>query len=333
MKTAIKIFLLFLITAAVVLSTVSCVTITPKNTNSEEKEAETTGQKEQKKGKYQISDTVSVGGLEFKVLEVTDQKEIGEFYTAETENIFTIVRISVKNNNKKAETIYDSAFYLYRGEYKYEATTDGLFSLGDDGFFLCKEIGPGLTETFCVVYELPSEHTADDYILFQNGFKSERVYLTGDNAENPKTDESDTAEKEETTQLVEKITYKMNEAVDVGGMEFCVTDVTDTKQLGSGYLTIDTENNYVVVTFTVKNNTTKTEMVYMDEAVRLMIGENEYEISSNSIFLDNGLSLLDEFGPGLTKTLVAAFETPAEHDENTCIKFRYNNHSELIYLK
>lgn len=146
-------------------------TVTKGNSNSSSTTNNTTTKT------YGMNETVVVKDLEFKITGVTDTKHVGSSYLGkDTDANFAIVTIQIKNTSSSEKTVYSDNFKYQRGESVYEASSAGAYA-GDNGFYVLKEIGAGLTKTLDVVYEIPSTHEATDYILAKDSYKSEKIYL------------------------------------------------------------------------------------------------------------------------------------------------------------
>ena len=125
--------------------------------------------------------------------------------------------------------------------------------------------------------------------------------------------------------------FKINDPVTVGDLTYTVIDVYDTDNIGYNN---KTENNYVVVTLTVKNNGKDGITVY-DSMFEYYRGDAKYECSANSIYLENGFYVLQAIGAGITKTISVAYEIPSEHEGTDCISVKASSYgkSEKIFMK
>ena len=133
--------------------------------------------KASKKRTYGLNDTVLVRDLEYKITDIYDSKHIGnEHLGANTEQNFVVVTFEIKNDAKKEKTIMSENFEYFRGENKYSASTEGI-KLGDNGFYILLDIEPTVTNTIQVVYEIPSSHEENDYILVRDRNTKEKIYL------------------------------------------------------------------------------------------------------------------------------------------------------------
>lgn len=128
-------------------------------------------------------------------------------------------------------------------------------------------------------------------------------------------------------------TYGLNQTVTVRELEFKITNVCDTKQVGNQYLGQSTENNFVIVTIQIKNNS-NSEKYITDSSFRYYRGNNQYESSNAGIYLgDNGFWLNVTIGAGITKTIQVAYEIPSEHQSTDYILVKDSYKSEKIYMK
>lgn len=111
-------------------------------------------------------------------------------------------------------------------------------------------------------------------------------------------------------------------AVDINDWSITVNSARNTKTLGSGYSTKTTENNYVVINFTAKNNATSEKNFYSSE-INFYEDDCKYNVGSDGewLYLNNGLSYMEEIGAKLKKTFEVAFETPREYNSNDYVSF------------
>lgn len=91
---------------------------------------------------------------------------------------------------------------------------------------------------------------------------------------------------------------------------FTVTAVQNTTKIGY----TNTENNFIIVTIKISNNGTEAWSQNPNNCTLICNGL-EYEYSSATYSLDNGMSALDDINPGITKTMKIAFETPSKSTE------------------
>ena len=127
--------------------------------------------------------------------------------------------------------------------------------------------------------------------------------------------------------------YYLGETADIGnGVKFVVNSVYDTNKIGYN----ETENNYIVITYTIKNES-KESWTQNPNDITLVLGNAEFEYSSATYYLGNSASGFDEINPGLSKTFSIAFETSYKSSEKTYkIKFSefviYGESSVSIFL-
>jgi len=127
--------------------------------------------------KNYINDTVTAGKISAKVTQVEDTKQIGTaFLGSTTEDNFILIYITITHTGSSEVSLTSSSFELYKGTAKYSTHTAGLYL--ENGFWVLLEIGAGLTKSTIVVFETPSEHTADEYELkISQSIYSARVVL------------------------------------------------------------------------------------------------------------------------------------------------------------
>ena len=158
----------WVIIGVVVVGTIGIVAGTSKTSSG------TTNKTENKT--YGLNETVTVNDLVFKIESVYDTKQVGSQYVGEsTENNFAVVTFEVKNLANSEKTVMSENFKYYRGSSVYEASSAGIYL--DEGFYVLKEIGSGLSKKFSVVYEIPTSHESSDYILVKDSYKTEKIFL------------------------------------------------------------------------------------------------------------------------------------------------------------
>ena len=127
--------------------------------------------------------------------------------------------------------------------------------------------------------------------------------------------------------------YYLGETADIGnGVKFVINSVRDTTKIGYN----ETENNYIVITYTIKNESDKAWSQNPND-VTLLLDNTEFTYSSATYSLENSASGFDEINPGLSKTFSIAFETSYKSNERTYkIKFSefvlYGESSVSIFL-
>ena len=107
--------------------------------------------------------------------------------------------------------------------------------------------------------------------------------------------------------------YYLGETADIGnGVKFVVNSVYDTNKIGYN----ETENNYVVITYTIKNESDEAWSLNPNN-ITLLLGNTEFEYSSATYSLKDSASSFDEINPGLSKKFSIAFETAYKSTEKT----------------
>ena len=126
--------------------------------------------------------------------------------------------------------------------------------------------------------------------------------------------------------------YGINDKVVVRDLEYTVLEVGNTKSVGSSYVGQTTENNFVIVTLKIKNNSSSEKTLTGSNFYYYSNG-NRYETSSAGIYLnDNGFYVLVEIGAGITKTIRVLYETPSEYKSSDYILVSDSYKSEKIYM-
>lgn len=129
---------------------------------------------------YYMGEVATIGKLDYTIIDVYDTAYIGSAYLGETtQNNFVVVRLKITNNANKSVTLYDDMFKYCRDSFRYESSYSGIYL--ENGFYVCEELGAGLSITINVVYEIPSEHISTDYILAKESSyssKGVKIYLS-----------------------------------------------------------------------------------------------------------------------------------------------------------
>jgi len=104
----------------------------------------------------------------------------------------------------------------------------------------------------------------------------------------------------------------LNQEVSAGAFAFTANKVEFTKSVGNEYVNKKTENQYLVVKMTVKNNDNEARM--LDDSMFMVKDANgiEYKPDSEAAIYANEESsfFLEEINPNLTKTGYVVFELP-----------------------
>lgn len=150
--------------------------------------------------------------------------------------------------------------------------------------------------------------------------------IGGDDAENSSNDSTNNGNTG--NNQVEE--YKMNDTVTVGDLQYTINSAYNTEKIGSFGTT--TQNNYVVVTMTIKNNGTS-EAYISESNFYYYRGNNKYGTHNDGIYLDNGFWLNETIGAGITKTIQIVYEIPSEFEETDYIQVKDGFKSAKIYMK
>ena len=117
-------------------------------------------------------------------------------------------------------------------------------------------------------------------------------------------------------------TYYLGEtAKNSDGVEFVVTNVSDTQSISGR----TTENNYMIITIKITNKSKEAWSQNPNNCI-LILNNAEYEYSSLTYLLDNGMSGFDEINPQLSKTFSIVYETPTKSTEDI-YKVKLSGHS------
>lgn len=105
------------------------------------------------------------------------------------------------------------------------------------------------------------------------------------------------------------------DATDKDGVVFCVTNVQNTKSLGEGYTETHTDNNFVVVTVKITNNSTEP---YDVNPLRftLVEGDKEYEHTNDALLSLENVMFLDTINPSLSNEYIIVYETPTTTEQS-----------------
>lgn len=121
------------------------------------------------------------------------------------------------------------------------------------------------------------------------------------------TNDADKPAKVEASEMISDVVS------DKDGVDFCVTNVENVKSVGSGYSELTTDNNFVVVTIKIVNNSNEPYNVNVGRFLLLCNGA-EYEYDSESILSVENVMWMDEINPGITKEYKIVYETPSSTD-------------------
>ena len=260
-----------------------------------------------------ISETDTAGSLSVKVTQVEDRQQVGSsILGAQTENNFMLVYVTIKNNTNGEVTLLSSNFCLYKGSAKYEVSYAGIYVSG--GFLLIETIGAGLTSNMVVVFETPTKHTEDKY-TFEIKSRSNSLKIPLDASE---------------SNIGSNSPVYINETATAGNLSVKVTKVEDKKQLGSSYFSAQTNDNFILVHVTIKNNG-NSEVKFTSNNFHLYKDSARYEVSSNGFYVSGGFWASESVGPGITLNTIVVFETPSKHTVDD-YKFEVNQSSGMATI-
>ena len=159
------------------------VTVEIKNgssgTSSGEKPSEAPPTEAPPEARYGINDSVMLENLEFTVLSIYDTKVLSYYFDdAKTDNNFVVLSVKITNHGTSEEYVSDSVFTYHVGPSKYNTSSSAIYL--DSGLWLGESVGAGLSKTVNVVFEIPSEHTADDYLSLKISFFGDTVNIIMD---------------------------------------------------------------------------------------------------------------------------------------------------------
>lgn len=95
---------------------------------------------------------------------------------------------------------------------------------------------------------------------------------------------------------------------------FCVNNIVDEKSIGEGSFKRETENNFVVITVKVTNNSNK---VYDVNSLRFLLtdGKNEYQYFTDALMAVDDHMYMDSINPGISREYKLVYETPSDSAE------------------
>lgn len=126
---------------------------------------------------YGMNQTVKVGDLEYTIKNAYDTVKVGTLGDV-TQNNYVVITLNIKNNGSSEKTFTSSSFTYYRGNNKYEPSTQAIYLSGaSNPFSVIETIGAGISKTITVVYEIPSAHQSTDYLQVKDSFRSEKIYM------------------------------------------------------------------------------------------------------------------------------------------------------------
>ncbi len=166
------------IATIVVVSIIIAVAANSNNNSGGGNTQQTTATTPVKSG-YGLHDVVGVDDVQFTVNSVYNTKHIGsEYLGADTANNFAVVNITIKNIGSKELTVLSGMMTYHIDNNVYEVNNAGVYL--ENGFWVIENIGAGISKSYEVVYEIPSEYKTTDYIEVKDStysYKSAKIYL------------------------------------------------------------------------------------------------------------------------------------------------------------
>lgn len=108
-------------------------------------------------------------------------------------------------------------------------------------------------------------------------------------------------------------------------VSICLISCENTKKLGTEYLNDTTENNFILLTIKVTNNSKKTQTFYGACADLYNSNGVKYE-TKTSLYID--YILMEDIGVGISKTFQVVFETPTTTlQEKYTVKIGYSTYT------
>jgi hypothetical protein len=142
-------------------------------------------------------------------------------------------------------------------------------------------------------------------------------YLIYDASIRPFVDEQKVLESSDSVLIGDEVT-------DKDGVVFCVTNVDNSNSLGEGYSEIKTDNNFVVVTVKITNNSSEP---YDVNPLNFMLldGDNEYEHTNDALLSLENVMFIDTINPSLSNEYIVVYETATTTEESEYkLKIKHN---------
>ena len=115
-------------------------------------------------------------------------------------------------------------------------------------------------------------------------------------------------------------------AINSDGVSFTITNVENTKSLGTGLLADTTTSNFILIDITIKNTSNKQITIY-GSCADLYNSQNVKYEDYSSLNIDYILS--EDINVGVSKNFQIAFETPTTTEEfREVLDFSANSESE-----
>lgn len=104
-----------------------------------------------------IGDKIVVDDVHYVINEVTSAKNVGGEYGEEAKSQFTIINLTVQNEQDEAIEVDSDQFKLVSGDRTYEASgSAGIYANKDYDFFYT-EVNPGVSLTGNIVFDIPAD--------------------------------------------------------------------------------------------------------------------------------------------------------------------------------
>jgi hypothetical protein len=142
--------------------------------------------------------------------------------------------------------------------------------------------------------------------------------------------------------LANKETLEQSDNILIGdvssddeGVEFCVTSVANSESVGSGITEVKTDNNFVIVTVKIANNSNEPYDVNALNFSLIDSSGNEYEHTNEAMFVYDNFMYIDNVNPGLSNEYTIVYETPTTTiDEEYKLKIVHNifNDKDHVYI-
>ncbi|MGE6370839.1 DUF4352 domain-containing protein [Planococcus kocurii] len=125
---------------------------------TEEVSVETTDEKEEPvEDVIGIGDTIVINDVHYVVNKVTSANNVGGEYGKEAISQFTIINLTVQNEQNEAIKVDSDQFQLISGERTYEASGSAGIYANEDYDFFYTEINPGVALTGNIVFDVPAD--------------------------------------------------------------------------------------------------------------------------------------------------------------------------------
>ncbi|MGM0898309.1 MAG: DUF4352 domain-containing protein [Bacillota bacterium] len=125
---------------------------------TEEVIEETTGEKEEPgESVIGIGDTIVVEDIHYVINGVINAQNVGGEYGKDAISQFTIINLTVLNEQNEAVKVDSNQFELVSGERTYEASGSAGIYANEDYDFFYTEINPGVSLTGNIVFDVPAD--------------------------------------------------------------------------------------------------------------------------------------------------------------------------------